>query len=481
MARTARVSSLLVDAEAAATPDGLGAAIVGEIAVGRLGVGDPLPSSRALAGDLGVARSLVVTTYDALAAAGIITVAAGSGAAVAVTADVAAASLGVGTAPQHQREPLQPRLVRPQRIPPARLRFNLSPGAPDVTLIREADWRQAWRAASQTVPDLDWYHPMQHPELEQALVTHLRRTRGIPVEQREVIIFPGVSAAIQAIVHALEPQRVAMEDPGYPLARIPLQQNVARVDLIPVDAGGLCVDALSAQDLAYVTPAHQFPLGGRLSAVRREQLLRWADREDAVIVEDDFDGEYRHDATPLGPLRSMSGGADRVAYIGTASKILTPHLRLAWAVVPGWMADAVRVAGGALRLDASRVASMALAQMISSGNLSRHLARAQRTYAARRRRLVDALHASLPHVEVLGVEAGIHVAVRWEDSSVSDVDAVEELAARGIVVAALSEYAVSHPVNGLLLGYAQLPETGAQAAVHEIADALKGVGLAPNS
>ncbi|KNX36711.1 MocR-like pyridoxine biosynthesis transcription factor PdxR [Luteipulveratus halotolerans] len=475
MARTARASALHLPSDMGREPEAIAAAVVEEIAAGRLDRGDPLPSTRALAAQTGVPRSAVVSAYDVLLAAGIIETTPGSGATVVVDQGVARSATGVGAAPRRPRERLRPNVVRPERDVPHRVRFNLMPGAPDVSLIREREWRQAWRSATASVPELDWYHPMSHPALQGALVAHLRQMRGIATEAHDVVIFPGVSAAVHAVTHALRPRSAAMEDPGYPMARIPLQHNVARVDLILVDDHGMQVERLDRQELVYVTPAHQFPLGGRMPVTRREQLLRWASATGAVIIEDDFDGEYRHDSAPLGPLRSMASGQESVVYIGTASKVLTPHLRLAWAVVPPWMSEAVRVAGTTLRTDASLIASDALAHLIGNGGLSRHLARAQRTYAARRRRLVAALAQHLPEVELVGVEAGIHVAVRWRDDTVRDSDVAAECAARGIALAPLSAYAAQHLANGLLLGYAQLPETQADAVVAEIAEALEVV------
>lgn len=483
MARTRRLSSLRLDPQEHTSPGELASAVVAEIAAGRLGRGDPLPSTRALAADLGRSRSMVVAAYDELAAGGFVTISAGSGARVdidsalarTVTREPGGPSARSGRAATYGRAPLRIPLAGPPRPDRRDLRYNLVPGAPDVSLINQGEWRRAWRTATASIPALDWYTAMEHPELETALLTHLRRTRGIPVEDSShIIVFPGVSAAIEAVVSALRPERAAMEDPGYLSARTVLQQNVPRVDFVRVDGSGLRVEELDRQQLVYVTPAHQYPLGGRMPVGRRDALLRWAADVDAVIIEDDFDGEFRHEAAPLGPLRAMAGGADRVVYIGTASKVLTPHLRLAWAVVPPWMSEAVRRAGGHLRVDSNRMASCALAELINSGSMARHLARAQRTYAARRHRLVSALAELLPEVGVVGVEAGIHVAATWSGAP-RDTEVARACERRGVAVAPLSQYAAEQRVNGLLLGYAQLPETAARDAVGEIAAAMQSL------
>ncbi|WP_186525994.1 PLP-dependent aminotransferase family protein [Leekyejoonella antrihumi] len=473
MPRSRRISNLCLDKSEARSVAGLSAAIAAQIGPGRLGRGDALPSTRTLAADLGVARSRVVMAYDELIAAGLVETRGGSGAVVAVDdAEVVPDDSRIAAG----RPRLAPRHFRDDRPGPERVRFNLAPGAPDVSLIDRRDWRRAWRAASATVPEVDWYRPLHHPELQAALVTYLRRARGITAAAEDVVIFPGVSAAISAVADALGVRRAAMEDPGYPMARIPLQESAAHLDLLAVDEDGLRVDQLTAEhDLAYVTPAHQYPLGGRMPAGRRQRLLEWSHDADAVIIEDDFDGEFRHEAGPLGPLRAMKGGAQRVVYLGTASKILTPDLRIAWAVVPSWMSDAVRVSGARRRTDGSRVASRAMSRMMEDGSLTRHLTRAQRTYSARRTRLVTALSERCPDIEVLGVATGIHVAIRW-GCGARDTDVVDRCAERGLVVSALSSYAVAHPVNGLLLGYAQLPETAARPVVDEIACVLEQLG-----
>ncbi|NYI69953.1 GntR family transcriptional regulator/MocR family aminotransferase [Naumannella cuiyingiana] len=474
MPRTPRASALALDLGAVRRPEALVDAIMREIARGRLGPGDPLPSTRALAARLGVSRAGVVSAYEALAASGVIDVRAGSGATVAIEPQAAAALTEPALAVR-RRERLEPPPGSRRRPELTGIRHNLLPGAPDPRLVDVRDWRRAWRRATQGVPPVLAYWPAEHPELAAALATQLRRTRQIATPPEEIVIFPGVNAAVQAVLAALRPHLAAIEDPGYPAVRAALAPAVEQLRMIGVDEHGLRTDELTDEDLVYVTPAHQFPLGARMSTARREALLRWAERRSAVIIEDDFDGEYRHESAPLGPLRSTARGADCVIYIGTASKILTPHLRLAWAVLPTWLADAVRAAAVTLRADASRLASLALAELINSGALTRHLARAQRTYAARRRRLVEALATRLPDLHVIGVDAGIHVAALLPDA-IDDAEVAARCLARGVAVAALSDHAVRHRRSGLLLGYAQLAETAAADAVERIAAALESAG-----
>lgn len=447
------------------TPDEIAAQLVRMIGTKRLLPGDRLPSTRALAAAAGLPRSRVVAAYEMLGAGGFLHIVAGSGATVAADAQEAKSVANS----VHSSRPK--RLVSPPRQRP-RPRYNLMPGAPDTSLIDERSWRQAWRSASREVPDLDWYHANEHPRLATALRDHLRQVRGVVAQERDIVIFPGATAAMTAVIDAVAPRRAAMEDPGYSWARKPLQDNVSRVDLVEVDDDGLRVERLRpAHRLVYVTPAHQYPLGGRMPVGRRHQLLQWARDHDAVAIEDDFDGEFRHDAAPLGPLRAMAGAADSVGYVGTASKTLTPQVRLAWAVVPPYLTQAVRDAALNRRSDACAITANALAHFIESGSMTRHLARTQRVYGARRRRLIAALAEQLPELRLTGADGGMHLTARWADGP-DDVAVVAELRKRGVQAAALSPYGVDNRPRGLLLGYAQLPESAAAGAVAEIARAL---------
>ncbi|NNG39435.1 PLP-dependent aminotransferase family protein [Flexivirga sp. ID2601S] len=468
MPRNRRPDTLHLPTDAGASAEAVAEHVVRLIAAGRLSVGDPLPSTRAVALDSGIPRSRVVRAYELLGAGGYVTARAGSGVVVAAGREAArsvTASPGLRGARPSSARPADRRQAR-------RPRLNLMPGAPDTSLIDERAWRQAWRESSRRVPDLDWYRPNEHEVLSHALRDHLRQVRGVVADAADIVIFPGVTAAITAVVDAVTPRRAAMEDPGYRWARKPLQDNVARLDLLDVDDDGLRVDRLrDAHQLVYVTPAHQYPLGGRMPVERRHDLLRWARTHHGVVIEDDFDGEFRHDAPPLGPLRAMSGAADQVVYVGTASKTLTPHLRLAWAVTPARLTDDVRRAAAERRADVCRITSGALAHFIQSGAMAKHLARTQRTYAARRQRLVAALTEQLPDLRITGADSGMHLTVRWAGGR-DDVEVVERLRRRGVATAALSSYGVEHRPNGLLLGYAQLPETAAAGAVRDLAHAL---------
>jgi GntR family transcriptional regulator/MocR family aminotransferase len=219
----------------------------------------------------------------------------------------------------------------------------------------------------------------------------------------------------------------------------------------------------------YTTPAHQYPLGARLSAPRRAALIGWAHRTGALVIEDDYDGEFRYDVRGLPALHSMTGGPDVVAYVGTASKVLSPGLRIAWIIAPRYLREAVRDALEVSDETIGVTAGHALAQFISAGHLTRHLARAARTYAARRRSLIAGLRDVAPALRITGVEAGLHLIAGLPPGT--DEAALQRgLADAGLAVNVLGEYAVTE-ISGtaLVCGYALLPESRAATAAAVIA------------
>jgi GntR family transcriptional regulator / MocR family aminotransferase len=441
-------------------------AIVALLVSGQLRPGDMLPASRALAAELSVSRNAVLAAYDELAAAGFIQAAAGASTVVSPGADLAARA-GVAS---HVASPRAE--VETYPVVPAAPHWNLLPGFPDATLIGTAGWRAAWRVAaaapvSSGLPFSSSYWPLQ-----EALAVHLRRTRGVTAAPQEIILVPGVSAALRALATAagLAGRAVAFEEPGYPEGRRALISAGAVVRPVAVDSGGLDPAGLADGDAAvYTTPAHQYPLGARLSAPRRAALIRWARQSGALVIEDDYDGEFRYDVRGLPALHALDGGQDVVAYVGTASKILSPGLRIAWVVAParlrGPLSDALEASDESVNVPAAQ----ALAHYISSGSLTRHLAGAGRTYAARRHALITAL---APALAVSGVDAGLHL-VAGLPAGTDEHALKDRLAQAGLAVDVLRDYAAaSRPAPALVCGYALLPETAAAAAAAVIASQL---------
>lgn len=456
----------------------LAEAVVDRIRCGHIRVGDLLPSTRTLAAELGVSRGCVVEAYDELCASGFAVARAGSGTRVAAGADVAARAHAASHPVVAAAPPSEP--DRARRAPV----LDLRPGIPDPALVSDAEWRRAWRAAAAAPRTLGVADPDAHPELRRALADHLRRTRGLACGPDEIVVLPGVAAAIRvlAIAATLRDRDVAFEDPGYGRARRALVGEGARPRPIPVGEDGLDPDLVRETDAAvYCTPAHQYPMGARMPVSRRARLVARAAETGTVVVEDDYDGEFRYDVSALPALRSIDGGRECVAYVGTASKILSPDLRLAWLIPPVPLRSRIAAAVTESGEVACSVTASALARLIESGALSRHLARASRTYRARRSAFVGALRdLERFGVSVTGIEAGLHVVLRFPE----DVDDVAVAAAArrlGVESAPLSTYsAAPGGPRGLVCGYARLPESRAVDAADAIGAALRGVSFGPS-
>ncbi len=443
-------------------------AIIAALRRGALRPGDLLPSTRALALSLGLSRGPVVAAFDELAAAGFIATRAGSGAVVTPGADIAARA-GARSHVVERRPPPPP--MTPTS-PTARVRWDLRPGRPDTTLIDPTAWRRAWRRAGAVAPGNDADQAPAHDDLRRALAGHLRRSRGLLAEPDEILIVPGVAAFLHALVAAV-PGPWALEDPGYAEARSALDLAGADSVPVPVDDEGLDpADLAAATRAVYVTPAHQYPLGARMPVSRRAALLDWAIRTGGLIVEDDYDGEFRYDVAPMPALRSWTGAGRHVIYVGTASKLWSPTLRVAWVIAPEHVRDHLALALERRALHVPEATGHVLAHLLTSGAWSTHHARCARTYAARRAALVAALGERLPGHALAGTDAGLHLVIRLPDE-VDDRAVVTRLAEAGLLLNPLTAYAVDRPVSGLVLCYATLPETQARPAAAALASVLR--------
>ena len=447
-------------------------ALIELLRTGHLRPGDTLPATRALAGELGISRTAVLAAYDELAAAGFIRAVGGSATVVSPGADLAARA---GVSSHVFSAPPTSSAARPAAL--AGPRWNLLTGYPDTSLIAAGQWRAAWRAVAQRPVPSGQPFSQPHRPLQQALAVHLRRTRGITAEPADVILVPGVCAGLRALTAAagLAGRPVAFEQPGYPEGRRALQAAGALIRPVPVDDAGLDPADLATGDASvYTTPAHQFPLGARLTAARRAALIGWARRTRALVIEDDYDGEFRYDVRGLPALHSMTGGPEVVAYLGTASKILSPGLRIAWMIAPADLRPAVRDALAVTDETISTPSGDALAHFIASGQLATHLARAARTYAARRRALIAGLRDHAPDLRISGVDAGLHLVADLPPSTREGL-VQQRLGSAGLAVDVLGQFAtVPLARQALVCGYALLPETQAAAAAAVIARSLRG-------
>ena len=423
----------------------------------RLAPGAPLPSTRALAAELGVARGVVVGAYEQLVAEGYLVSRPGGSTRVARV----------------------PGAITPSRpaTGPSIPEIDLRPGRPDLREFPRFDWLRSLRRVLSTAPDvsLGYLEGRGAPELRNALTAYLNRARGTCLAPDDMVVSTGFAQGVQLVASALRDagaRRIGVEDPSHPEYRDMIAAAGVEVVPVPVDDNGLVVEALDGLDLdgVVVTPAHQYPLGGVLPPDRRAALLAWADRRDATIVEDDYDAEYRYDREPIGAMQGLC--ANRVVYAGTASKTLAPGVRLGWLGVPHRLVDAV--ARAKMRADhgSSVLEQLALADFLDRGELDRHLRRMRPIYRRRRDVLLDALEQQLPEARPTGASAGLHVLAYLPDGS-DDVAIAARAVAAGVGVMALSPaFAASGRRSGLIFGYAATDERRIVEGVRRLASLL---------
>lgn len=445
------------------------------ILAGRLAAGTKLPSTRFVATALRVSRNVVVTAYDELITEGYLTGRHGSGTYVG---GERAAPRTAGRLPLAS-PPRQPRWLQaeaPPRQPGRDPAFDRDaqagqPGAIEFRSGRSAIeplppgvWRRIWGEVGRQPPPADYGPALGDPELRAAIADHLGRSRGVVCDPASIVVTTGAVQGIDLIARAtLGPgDTVGFEEPGAPAARNILQTRGARTLLIPVDEDGLSVEALptgpEAPRLVYVTPAHQYPLGVRLSADRRTDLLEWARASDSLILEDDYDSEFRFGAPPLPALAALDSDRSdgHVAYLGTFSKVLTPSLRVGYLVAPTPLLE---------RLERLKLLSdyhtpwpvqRALAGFLIGGHLERHIRRMRRHYAAKRQALLDALAGLGDYAHVFGLEAGLHFCLELAPGLDASVIS-RALRARGVIATPLADcYAGPVTRQALILGYGGL-------------------------
>jgi len=428
---------------------------------GRLPPGTRLPSSRALATDFGLARGTVTQAYEQLVAEGFLTARPRSG------VEVAARPVPARTA--------GPRLSRewPEPIRGADLR----PGLPDLSLFPRREWLQATKHVLQTVPNStfgygDW---SGHTTLRETLAEYLGRSRGVVATADQIIVCAGYTHAIRMVCQAFArfgATTVGFEDPSlldYPeLAR----QCGLTVTAIPVDRDGLVIERLTGERGVFVTPAHQYPLGVTLSPVRRTELLAWAGRQGAFVVEDDYDGEFRYDRQPVGALQGLA--PERVVYAGTASKSIGPGLRLGWLVVPPELVPVFKAAAYCDDSYVSVVDQLALARLIATGELDRHLRRCRVRYRRRRDMLGAAVAERAPNAHLSGIAAGLHAVLQVP--GVEETELVRRLAARQVAVDGLAGFYTDPDGSppGIVIGYATPPEHAYAGALDALVGGLRG-------
>jgi len=426
-----------------------------EIGGGALREGVRLPASRVLARELGVSRGVVTDAYAQLEAQGYLVVRPRAAPVVAAVA------------------PPVPSQRKGEALPPSP-RYDFTPTTPDVTLFPVRPWLSAMRHVSRSASaaTFDYRDPRGEQRLRAILADYLGRTRGVSTDPDQIIIVQGTAQGVDVLLRTLKSRgasRIAVEDPSHTAQHERVRAMGMELAPQPVDEHGIIVDGLEA-NAVIVTPAHQFPTGVVLSGERRRELLAWSRAYGALIVEDDYDAEFRYDREPVRALQGLA--PELVAQLGTVSKTLAPALRLGWIIAPDQLVDeAVRMKR--LSDDFSpALDQLALAELLRSGEYDRHLRRARAVYRQRREALLDALRKHLP-IPVEGIAAGLHLVLRLPPE-LDDLAIAAEAARVRIHVPALSSFTIGRGASGgLVLGFGRLHESAIEPAVRALAKVIR--------
>jgi GntR family transcriptional regulator/MocR family aminotransferase len=426
---------------------------------GRLGPGSVLPPSRDLADELGVSRGVVVDSYSQLAAEGYLSAKRGSGTRVAE----------VPTSETPQRR---------QVSTPRAFRYDLRPGQADFHAFPRARWKAMLVRALRDLPDRRLTYPDHRgvPELRNAVAGYLARMRGVAVEPEHAVICCSTSQALTVLWHVLRnrgARRVAIEDPGWRWQTLTVE--LAGLEAVPVrvDANGLVVEDLAAADVDAVvtTPAHHYPTGVVMTAERRSALIAWARERQALIVEDDYDVEYRFGRHPMASLQGLA--PDLVAFMGTTSKTLAPALRIAWVVPPSYLIDDVENVLLVTGMTPPTLDQVAMAWFIEDAALERHLRSMRLHYRAKRDVLIGALGRYLPEVRISGIAGGLHL-LAWLPDGADERATATRARQSSVGVHELHRHCTTHVPSppALLLGFALPSESELVAATRLLADAI---------
>ncbi|MFI9204760.1 PLP-dependent aminotransferase family protein [Streptomyces sp. NPDC053048] len=439
------------------------------VRTGRLTPGTRLPSSRTLAADLGIARNTVAEAYGDLVAEGWLTARQGSGTRVAQR---------TGT----------PRASAPARGPrPARARpkaaYDLMPGTADVASFPRAAWLSAARRALTAAPNsaFGYADPAGRPELRAVLADYLARARGVRATPERIVVCAGFMQGLAVLSRVLRGRGVremGVESYGLWFHREVIDRAGLRTTPLGLDERGTRTEdlaALKAARAVLLTPAHQFPMGVALHPDRRAAVVGWAARTGGLILEDDYDGEFRYDRQQVGALQGLD--PERVVYFGTASKSLAPALRLAWMVLPEDLVDEVLTVKGMGEYQSGALDQLTLAEFIDSGAYDRHLRAMRLRYRRRRDQLVSVLAEHAPHVRVTGIAAGLHAVLELPDGT--ERGTLKAAAWQGLAVEGLSRY--RHPEapparDGLIAAYGTPPDHAFTGVLDALVRTLSGTG-----
>lgn len=421
---------------------------------GRLAPGQWLPSSRALATELGIARGTVVEVYSQLAAEGYLRTRPGAATEVAH---------GPSAPVRVEAEVIAPRVVADFRL-----------GRPDLSEFPRDEWLRAMRRALNVTAhvELGPVDPRGSPRLRRVLADYLGRVRGVLTSSERIVICSGFTQGLRLVCDAMGVRggsSVALENPGLPDHRAIAEASGLAVHPLEVDDNGARPESWpESAAVAVLTPAHQAPLGVTLSSQRRSEFARIAATRGAYLIEDDYDGEFRYDRHPVGALQALA--PEQVIYAGSASKSLAPGLRLGWLALPADLIDAVIEAKRRADRGSEVMSQLALAQLIESGALDRHVRRMRRRYRDRRDRLVETLNRHAPTAVIHGISAGLHAVVALPEH-LAEGDVLSLARERDIALTGLAPFwhGTRDPTTGIVVGYGTPAE-------HQFASALDHFG-----
>jgi len=429
---------------------------------GRLPREARMSSSRELAQSLGVARNTVAAAFDHLVAEGYLRARAGVGTFVSADADRAAQSPDRTTSPLTSVPLWRSGSFEVPVLdgdPPA---YDFRAGMPDDSRFPYPAWRRHLDAVfRRTIRAAAYADPAGPGVLRAAIARHLGVSRGLNIVPDDLLVTNGVQQAVALLAQVLvEPgDVVAVEDPGYSPARRAFEAARATVVPVPVDEQGIVVDRLPARATAvYVTPAHQFPLGVRMSLARRTALLEWARESGAAVIEDDYDTDFRYGARPIDPLHTLDR-AGRVVYVGSFSKAMLPTLRVGYCSAPPALLDALRRARFVADWHGPTATQLALAGFIDEGLLAAHIRRMRREYERRHDRIATVLdHVFRPHLRPIPTAAGLHLAARCEDASHDTIAGWQAACEKdGVEFQSVGDFALGDVEPGIMLGFGRIP------------------------
>jgi len=444
--------------------------------------GEALPSTRELAEENSISRTVVVQAYDQLIAEGFITGRRGSGTYVSEHLHATPSPAPQRSAPMRLSHfGLAATSIAGSGLSPIReartLRYDFAYGRCSLEDFPLATWRRILLRRTRSAPlrSFDYGAAAGSPALREAITGHLRRSRAIHCDVSQVVIVNGSQQALDLTIRLLlnPGDTIAVEDPQYHGMRQVLVAARLRVRPVPVDHDGIDLSQMPRHArLAMVTPSHQFPTGAVLPLQRRLALLAWAQRANAVIVEDDYDGEFRYEGEPVEPLQSLDRDG-RVLYVGTFSRTMFPALRIGYVVAPRPLVSAFVAAKWLADRHTAVLEQETLAEFITSGAYERHLRRTRRVNATRRDALLSAIQRHLgDRVTVTGSRSGTHI-VLWPRAKVSEAAIITRAAATGVGIYGIAGYYLRQPSPpGFLLGYANLTVEQIREGIRRLGEVL---------